>query len=75
MIKCKPLHPVPTAPPFDESWGKDNYTIKTEIDTLFSNIDLNTYYIKTEIDTLFSNIDLSNYYTKSDSGPDLGKAR
>ena len=29
--------------------------IKTEIDTLFPNIDLSNYYIKTEIDTLLPN--------------------
>ena len=29
--------------------------IKTEIDILFPNIDLNNYYFKTEIDTLFPN--------------------
>ena len=34
--------------------------MKTEIDTLISNIDLSRYYTKAEIDTLFSNIDLSN---------------
>ena len=43
----------------------DTY-IKTEIDTLFSNIGLSNYYIKAEIGTLFSNIGLSNYYTKSE---------
>ena len=39
---------------------------ETEIDALFSNVDLSSYYINTQIDTLFSNIDLSNYYTKSE---------
>ena len=40
--------------------------IKTEIDTLISNIDLNNYHIKTEIYIISSNIDLSNYYIKSE---------
>ena len=31
---------------------------KTEIDTLFENIDLNTYYDKTEVDTLLTNTNL-----------------
>ena len=38
----------------------DTY-IKTEIDSLISNIDLSNCYIQSEIDTLFSNIYLSNY--------------
>ena len=38
--------------------------IKTEIDTLFLNIDLSNYCIKSESGTLFYNIDLSSYYTK-----------
>ena len=42
----------------------DDTYIKTEIDTLFSNIGLSNYYIKSKIDTLFSNIDLSNYCNK-----------
>ena len=40
--------------------------IKTEIDTLTSNIDRSTYYIRTDIDTLISNIDLSSYHIKSE---------
>ena len=43
----------------------DTY-IKTEIDTLISNIDLSNYYIKPDIGTLTSNIGLSNYYIKTD---------
>ena len=43
----------------------DTY-IRTEIDTLISNINLSSYYIKTEIDTLFPNIDWSSYHTKSE---------
>ena len=41
--------------------------MKTEIDSLISNIDLGSCCIKAEIDSLFSSIDLSNYYTKAEA--------
>ena len=42
------------------------FDIKTEIGTLFSNLDVSSYCFKTEIGTLFSYLDLSNYCTKSE---------